>query len=267
MKGFIIIYFIFSFLQSFFIKTFLKNSIPILFSKGSLLLKSLVFLLIVFSVNIHSDSHPKNKVSAVDALKKLKDGNERFLQGKSNRPSQDLKRIKEVASQHEPFAVILGCSDSRVPIEIIFDHGLGDLFILRNAGQVTGHASWGSIEYAVELLGVNLIVVLGHSKCGAVTAACNVPEVPGHIVSLINAIKPAVEASSHMKGDRIDNAVRANVMIEVSNLKKLEPVLSKRVLSGKVKIIGAVYDVLTGKVEFLPDIDVKKCGLESVAKN
>jgi len=189
-----------------------------------------------------------------EAIKKLKDGNERFVSGKSIRPNQTLERVKEVAEGQKPFAIIVGCSDSRVPSEIIFDQGLGDLFIVRTAGQVSSYASWGSIEFANAVLGAKVIVVLGHTKCGAVAAACKVPDVPGHIVTLINAIKPAAEQARHQhSGDLVENAVKINVANEVKQLQNLEPVLSKAVQKGELVIVGAVYDLQTGRVEFLPD--------------
>ncbi|MDP2188309.1 MAG: carbonic anhydrase [Sphingobacteriaceae bacterium] len=193
------------------------------------------------------------QMSADSALVLLKAGNERFYKGQSVRPNQSPKRVKEVATGQNPFAIVVGCSDSRVPNEIIFDQGLGDIFIVRTAGQVSTHASWGSIEFANAVLGAKLIVVLGHTECGAVAAACKVPDVPGHIVTLINAIKPAAQASAHLKGNRIDNAVKVNVAMQVAQLQNLEPVLSKAVASGQTKIVGAVYHLESGKVEFLPE--------------
>lgn len=199
-----------------------------------------------------SASSYAQQLSPDEALSKLKQGNERFVQGKSIRPHQDLNRIKEVAAGQAPFATIVGCSDSRVPNEIIFDQGVGDLFIVRTAGQVSTYASWGSIEFAEELLGTKLIVVLGHTQCGAVSAAVKLPEVPGHIVTLINAIKPAVEkAREGHPADLLDAAIRENVRLQVEQLKSLEPVLAKRIREGSVKIVGALYHLDSGKVEFL----------------
>lgn len=193
------------------------------------------------------------EISPDEALNRLTEGNRRFMQGKSIHPNQTPEKIKELSSGQRPFAVIVGCSDSRVPNEIIFDQGLGDLFILRTAGQVSTYASWGSIEFATAVLGAKLIVVLGHTKCGAVAAACSVPDVPGHIVTLINAIKPGVEIARELKGDLVDNAVKINVAREVEQLKNLEPVLSKQFKKGEIRIVGAVYHLETGKVEILPD--------------
>jgi carbonic anhydrase len=194
----------------------------------------------------------QNSITPDDAIARLRQGNQRFVDGKSIRPNQDLARIKEVATAQFPFATIVGCSDSRVPNEIIFDQGVGDLFIVRTAGQVSSYASWGSIEFAEEVLGTRLIVVLGHTQCGAVNAAVKLPEVPGHIVTLINAIKPAVEkAKEKLPHDLLDAAIRENVKLQVEQLKSLEPVLAKHVREGSIKIIGALYHLDTGSVEFL----------------
>jgi len=193
----------------------------------------------------------KAQVPADSALLRLKDGNKRFITGKSIRPHQDLDRIKEISLGQKPFAIIVGCSDSRVPSEIIYDQGLGDLFIVRTAGQVSSFASWGSIEFANAVLGAKLIVVMGHTKCGAVAAACKVPDVPGHIVTLINAIKPAAQLAKNQKGDEIENAVRINVALQVQQLQNMEPVLTKAIANGQTKIVGAVYNLETGEVEFL----------------
>jgi carbonic anhydrase len=186
------------------------------------------------------------------ALAWLKEGNQRFTEGRSAHPRQDITRLKEVAKGQKPFATIVGCSDSRVPNEIIFDQGLGDLFIVRTAGQVSTYASWGSIEFAEEVLGSRLIVVLGHTQCGAVNAAITVPETAGHIVTLINAIKPAVDKAREKNPDHLlDEAIKENVRMQVAQLRQLEPVLARRVREGSLQIVGAVYDIHTGLVEFL----------------
>lgn len=187
-------------------------------------------------------------------LKKLMGGNKRFTEGKSLRPRQDSLALHGTEGGQKPFAIIVGCSDSRVPNEIIFDQGVGDLFIVRTAGQVMAQASYGSIEFAALALGSKLIVVLGHQKCGAVDAAVKRPEnPPGHIVTLINAIKPAAEKSKYMAGDRLENAIRQNVIEQVNELRDLDPVLAKKYQNGEILIVGAVYNLHSGKVEFLPE--------------
>jgi carbonic anhydrase len=196
--------------------------------------------------------HAQN-LTQEEALQKLKDGNKRFVEGKSVRPRQDQSTIKELSKGQKPFAIIVGCSDSRVPSEIVFDQGLGDLFIVRTAGQVSAAASFGSIEFADRVLGAKLIVVLGHTSCGAVAAAVNVPDVPGHIVYLINEIKPAAEKVKGKPGDMVTNAIYENVRLQVQKFKDLEPVLAKDVREEKIKIVGAVYNLENGKVEFLDE--------------
>ncbi|BDD01205.1 carbonic anhydrase [Persicobacter psychrovividus] len=190
-------------------------------------------------------------------LKKLIYGNKRFAENKSIRPRQTDADLKNNELGQKPFATIIGCADSRVPNEIIFDQGVGDLFITRTAGQVMAEASYGTIEYATEFLNTRLIVVLGHESCGAVQAAMKLPEnPPGHIVTLINAIKPAsLVAKSHGESEEeaIDIAIRTNVLEQVQLLRGLEPVLSRRFAEGKVLIVGAVYNLKTGVVQFIPE--------------
>lgn len=188
------------------------------------------------------------------AIKKLIGGNRRFVENRSIRPRQSAETIKKLGFGQKPFATIVGCSDSRVPSEVIFDQGLGDLFIIRTAGQVSSAASYGSMEYAVLKLYTRLIVVLGHTECGAVAAAVERPEnVPGHIVTLINEIKPAVAKTVKMSGNPVNNAVRQNVIDQVNSLRDLDPILHSKYSKGEILIVGAVYNVHTGKVEFLKE--------------
>jgi carbonic anhydrase len=200
---------------------------------------------------INRDSASANPLIAIQ---KLIGGNRRFVEGKSIKPRQNIDILKKLELGQHPFATIVGCSDSRVPSELIFDQGLGDLFIIRTAGQVSAAASYGSMEYSVLKLKTKLIVVLGHTECGAVAAAVQRPEdVPGHIVTLINEIKPAVKKSAYLPGNAVNNAVRQNVIDQVTNLRDLDPILHKNYTSGEILIVGAVYDIHTGKVEFLEE--------------
>lgn len=187
------------------------------------------------------------------ALRKLMGGNRRFVEDKSIKPRQSRSAILSSEKGQKPFAVIVGCSDSRVPNEIIFDQGVGDLFIIRTAGQVMAEASYGSIEYAAAVLGSKLIVVLGHQNCGAVDAAVKRPDVPGHIVTLVNSIKSAAAKAKADGGDLLPNAIRQNVIDQVNELRDLDPVLARKYKQGEVLIVGAVYNLGTGKVEFLPE--------------
>jgi carbonic anhydrase len=190
-------------------------------------------------------------VSADQALQKLMDGNKRYTKAKLKHPDQDSVRRAEVAKGQHPYAIIIGCADSRVPPEIIFDQGLGDLFIIRIAGNVIDNPGLGSIEYGVEHLNVKLVMVLGHEKCGAVDAAVKGSEAAGHIGSLIEAIKPAVEKAKTESGDMLDNAVKENVKMVVAQLKASKPILAEMVEKGKIKIVGARYDLDTGAVELI----------------
>ena len=162
-------------------------------------------------------------------------------------------RQHELAGGQNPHAVILGCADSRVPPEIIFDQGLGDLFTVRVAGNVAGVNELASIEYAVEHLHTPLLVVMGHQKCGAVSAAVEGGEASGHLPELIKAIQPAVEKAKGMPGDVIENAVRSNVEMVVQQLSTSQPVLAPLVNEDKLRIVGAVYSLDTGKVTWLPE--------------
>ena len=190
-------------------------------------------------------------------LKKLVYGNRRFAENKRISPRQSEEDMKNNELGQKPFATIIGCADSRVPNEIIFDQGVGDLFITRTAGQVMAEASYGTIEYATVILDTKLIVVLGHESCGAVTAAMKLPEnPPGHVVTLINAIKPAsLKAKSSNLGEteKLNLAIRENVLEQVKLLRGLEPVLSRKFEKGETLIVGAVYNLHSGNVEFLEE--------------
>jgi carbonic anhydrase len=188
-------------------------------------------------------------VTADQAWQRLDDGNRRFASGHGNAVANYSSRRAEVAKGQQPFAVIVSCSDSRVGPEVVFDQGLGDLFVVRTAGHVVDDEALGSIEYAVEHLGSPLIVVLGHSRCGAVSAAVEGGTPEGHIGAVTSAIRPAVEQTRGMPGDAVDNAVRANVRDVVQQLQGSGPILSEFVHENKLKVVGARYDLDTGRVE------------------
>jgi carbonic anhydrase len=192
------------------------------------------------------------KTKGDQALLLLQAGNKRFVAQKRIFPDQSLERRAEVAGGQHPFAIILGCSDSRVPPEIIFDQGIGDLFVIRVAGNIIDDMVMGSMEYAVEHLSVPLILVLGHQRCGAVEAAVKGGEAPGHVNSLVEAIKPAVEQAKNLAGDFLDNAVRTHMERMVAQLKSAEPILTEGAKRGELKIIGGYYHLESGRVEFLP---------------
>ena len=185
-------------------------------------------------------------------IAELKAGNQRHVNTNYKKMNhKTLARRMELAKGQHPGAIILSCADSRVPPEIIFDQGLGDLFVLRVAGNIVEDLGLGSIEYAAEHLGPKLVVVLGHERCGAVDATLKGGEAPGHIAALVKKIQPAVEKSKAMPGDKLDNAVITNVQLVVEELKKSQPIIAEMAAQGKIKIVGARYDLDTGVVTWL----------------
>jgi len=192
-------------------------------------------------------------VGADEALSRLLNGDKRFVAGKSEEPTGAalVERRHALAKDQKPFAVILGCSDSRVPPELIFDVTLGDIFVVRTAGEVVDAIVLGSLEYAIEHLGTKLIVVLGHERCGAVTAAVSGATDTGDIPDVLKAISPAVEETKGQSGDAIENAVRANARDIAKRLQSSGPIIAPRVQSGEVKIVAAYYSLDTGQVELL----------------
>jgi carbonic anhydrase len=190
--------------------------------------------------------------SAASVLADLKAGNERYVSGHPLHPHQTVARRQELASGQEPRAIILACADSRVGPEIVFDQGLGDIFVVRVAGNIADPDDIASIEYAAEHLHAPLLVVVGHEKCGAVAAAAAGGEAPGHLGVLVKAILPAVEKARGEPGDLVENAVRINVENVVAQLRSSEPILAHLVKEGKLQVTGAVYSLDTGKVAWLP---------------
>ena len=194
-----------------------------------------------------------SKVTPDEALKQLVEGNARFVSGHLTHagPEQIAEARSAGTEGQSPFAVIVGCSDSRVGPEIVFDQGLGDLFVVRTAGEVVDATALGSIEYAVEHLGSTLILVLGHEHCGAVAAAVAGAKQPGHIQAVLDAIEPAVKQTKGQPGDPLENAIRAQALDVAKQLQKAKPILAKRVESGNLKIVAGRYDLATGKIELL----------------
>ncbi len=184
-------------------------------------------------------------VSPADALKQLLEGNQRFVDGKLQHPNQDAARRTDLKAGQHPFAAILSCSDSRTAPEIVFDQGLGDVFIIRDAGNVPGPLALESIHYATAHLGTRLIVVLGHTKCGAVAAT--LAGKTGDIPETAKEIEPAVEKTKSMPGDALDNAIAENVRLTVEKLSKWKP-MAAMIKRGDIEIVGAVYHLDTGRV-------------------
>ncbi len=189
-----------------------------------------------------------------DALARLREGNQRFVADKEGHPNSNPARRTTVAAKQQPFATVLGCVDSRVPPELIFDRGLGDIFVIRTAGHTLDHAVTGSIEFGAAELKIPLILVLGHERCGAVKATIDIlggtGEAPGDIAMLVQAITPAVEEARAKPGDLLDNAVEINVTRTIATLSATS-VLADLITQSKVKIAGAIYDLDTGVVRFL----------------
>jgi carbonic anhydrase len=199
------------------------------------------------------ESH-EGAITAEQALERLKHGNARFVAGNAQHPGQTRVRRGELAAGQQPIATVLSCVDSRVPPELVFDEGLGELFVARSAGQALDKALVGSLQFGVHELHIPLLVVLGHSKCGAVKATIeavqkNAPATGTDIDALVTAIKPAVESASGA-GDVLATTVRENVKNVVKKLSGT-PVLSTAVAEKRLTIVGAVYDLDSGKVAFL----------------
>jgi carbonic anhydrase len=200
-------------------------------------------------------AHTTTNITAAEALERLRQGNERYRSDSALNCNMHYERRAEVAGYQHPFAMVLGCADSRVPPEIIFDQRLGDMFTVRIAGNIADSNAIGSLEYAVLHFGSPLLMVLGHERCGAVNATLEVVEkhasAPSHIASLVSAIKPAVESALGEPGDKLENAIRANVKHVVSGLHSSSTVLADSVAKGKLRIVGALYGLTDGRVRVL----------------
>jgi carbonic anhydrase len=204
-----------------------------------------------------ADSHAGHAAPAGPApdavLKQLEEGNARFVAGKPKHPNASPARRGELAKGQHPKAAILGCADSRVPPELVFDEGLGDLFVVRVAGNVADPIDVGSVEYSVEHLGVGLVVVLGHHSCGAVKATVESGgKADGNIGAIVAEIAPAVEQAKAAPGKEgiVDDSVHANAKRTAAALVERSPILKKAVEEKKLKIVAAIYDLGSGKVEF-----------------
>ncbi len=223
--------------------------------------RRLTLLLLGISLTIaaarSSARDEKPQVSAADAIKMLDAGNARFVAEKPEHPNSGQSRVHETGKNGQyPIAAVLGCADSRVPVETVFDRGVGDLFVVRVAGNVAGTTELASLEYAVDHLGVSLIVVLGHTKCGAVHAAVVGGELPGNLPALIGEITPAVrrrsqESQCSCSDKLLAKAIAENVRQQIAAAQRKSEPLRKAVAAGSIKFVGAIYDVETGRVEWL----------------
>jgi carbonic anhydrase len=183
-------------------------------------------------------------LTPAQALAELYAGNQRFVGGQVMAPNRNMARLKEVAAGQKPFAAFLGCADSRVPIEIVFDQGFGDVFVTRIAGNVADPAIIGSLEFGTLVLGAKVLYVLGHSRCGAVQATIAGQEVPGQISTLYQHIR---RAAREAKGD-LNLAIARNVQLQAEILQEASPVIARLIKEGKLVIAGGVYDLETGRV-------------------
>jgi carbonic anhydrase len=211
-----------------------------------------------YTVNALGMKVPKSTAGQENALlggkdvrQRLLDGNKRYSDAEMTYPDSIAARRAEVAKGQHPFAAIVSCSDSRVPPEIVFDQGLGDLFVVRLAGNVVDDDALGSLEYAVEHLGVRYIMVLGHERCGAIGAAVKGGDTCGHIGCLVMALQPAVDKARLEAGDVVENAVRANVAMAVAQLKSSKPILEDLFKKGELTIEGGRYDLDDGTVTII----------------
>jgi carbonic anhydrase len=196
-------------------------------------------------------------ISADEALRTLKAGNARFVEGKLQHPHQDRARRALTAAQGQhPLATVLTCSDSRAPAEIIFDQGIGDIFVIRIAGNVAATDEIGSMEYAVDHLGTPLVVVLGHSQCGAVTAVVDNSKLPPNIANLVAPIKPAVDKAREANPDAAKDAllkaaITDNVWQAMDDMLRQSSIIREKVRDSKVQVVGALYDLDSGQVQWL----------------
>jgi carbonic anhydrase len=204
-------------------------------------------------------------ISAREALDRLQEGNRRFVAGIPSRGTlTSPARRNELTAGQEPFAIILGCSDSRVPAEFVFDQGLGDLFVVRVAGNIVAASQIGSVEFAAARFGTPLVVVLGHSQCGAVTATLEQLQEPAgrqspHLRSIVDRVRPSVEAllSTELRHDPaalVRHAVRANIRVSVSHLRHGSEIIERLIQAGGLLVVGAEYSLETGAVDFFEGI-------------
>lgn len=192
----------------------------------------------------------QDKTSPQAAIDRLKDGNKRFV-GKAASERDFLSQVGQTSGGQFPFAALLSCIDSRVPAELVFDQGIGDIFNVRVAGNIVNEDVLGSLEYSCKVAGSKVIVVLGHTKCGAVTAACKHVEL-GNITHLLSKIQPAVSEAmgSEATPEAIEKVALKNIEMSIDRIRKESPILAEMETNGEIKIVGAIYDVASGVVCF-----------------
>jgi carbonic anhydrase len=202
----------------------------------------------VISASMHQTVMHTSSTANNEVINDLMQGNKRFIKGQPEHPHQDITYALKLSKSQHPKAVVITCADSRVSPEILFDQGLGDLFVIRNAGNVIDDDVLGSIEYAIEHLDVKTIVVLGHENCGAVTATVNHLKTNNHIMALEKAIVPAYKVAEKEPGDKIHNTVVQNVVLSMNRIEKDKTLLPANMQLKNLNIYGAVYDMSTGVV-------------------
>jgi carbonic anhydrase len=200
-------------------------------------------------------SHGAPTVAPGTALKLLVDGNRRWVNGRLTHPHQSVARRRALRHQQHPFATVVSCIDSRVPPEVVFDRGIGDLAVIRTGAQVLDEGVvLGSIEFSPDHLGTPLILVMGHQRCGAVTAAIEVIKTgttaPGHIQAVVDALRPAYAVAIRQRGDLVDNMVRAQTKLAVRQIRNA-PLIKKFISQGKLKVVGGYYSLDSGRVSII----------------
>ncbi len=207
-------------------------------------------------MTITQTKHTQSEMTPSKALQILKDGNERFIDGRSLKRDYQ-EQIKITSTGQYPFAIILNCIDSRLPAEILFDQGIGDIFNVRIAGNVVNEDILGCMEFACKLAGVKLIVVLGHTSCGAIKGACDHVEL-GNVTGLLKKIEPAINAIKTPEGtdrssnnlDFVNDVARKNVSLTMDDIRKKSPVLNEMIRNKEIDMVGAMYSIETGIVNF-----------------
>lgn len=209
-----------------------------------------IFLMFLIQIFVTTAAFSEQRLSSSEAIQKLLEGNQRYVLDELEHPNRSVIRREAISSRQTPFAIIVGCSDSRVSPEIIFDQGLGDLFIVRVAGNVIGSIELDSIEYAALCLDASVVLVLGHENCGAVSAV--VDHNTQFIKSIAKLIEPAVKIARQEDGNLLENAVKENVRLVISGLKKRKDIKTL-IKKNKIKVIGGYYNLNTGKVEMIEE--------------
>lgn len=223
----------------------------------------IIAILIAASCNSEQRNQHLENIPKENLLNVLLEGNERFSEDHPIHPDQTLDRLRDLSQGQHPVAAVVSCSDSRVPPELIFDQGLGDLFVIRNAGNIVADYEIGSVEYAIEHLGVPLVIILGHTKCGAIGAFVEHEQEHSHqysayIQKIIDFIDAEEEEQVLSRGtnDFYEKAIEANVLHGIHELKNKVPLVNELIEAKKLRLIGAIYDVETGKIRIVEDLDL-----------